>query len=68
MAKAIAKTAAIAVAAGLTFAGSAGIATDAFAQDTSATATAAQPAVATSAPGAASIAPGTDYTLSLIHI
>ncbi|PAT03392.1 hypothetical protein CKJ85_08410 [Corynebacterium sp. NML 150383] len=37
MAKAIAKTAAIAVAAGLTFAGSAGIATDAFAQETSTT-------------------------------
>ena len=36
MAKAIAKTAAIAVAAGLTFAGSAGIATDAFAQTTNA--------------------------------
>lgn len=45
MAKAIAKTAAIAVAAGLTFAGSAGIATDAFAQTTNTAAVSTAPGV-----------------------
>ncbi len=65
MANAFTKTAAIAVAAGLTLAGSAGIATDAIAQTTPATDTAAQPAVATSAPGAASIESGKAYTLTI---